>query len=130
MTSPSKLPTSAQDVPPPSLPISSGSRSTSSYLPGSQKEDSAVSSQSIKGNKRNREPFRGVSRVESNSEEILNTKPMNPSDHVSKDLRGFITVTTDSAIEDPAFGPRESNVPQVTLTPPPSDTQTLLSLSP
>ncbi|KAK0587598.1 hypothetical protein LWI29_025561 [Acer saccharum] len=54
MTSSSKLPASAQGVPPPSLPTSSGSRSASSYLPGSQKEDSAVSSQSIKKKKRNR----------------------------------------------------------------------------
>ncbi|KAK0584478.1 hypothetical protein LWI29_013911 [Acer saccharum] len=53
MTSPSKLPAFAQGVPPPSLPISSGSRSTSSYLPGSQKEDSIASSQSIKGKNRN-----------------------------------------------------------------------------
>ncbi|KAK0584552.1 hypothetical protein LWI29_015053 [Acer saccharum] len=54
MTSPSKLPASAQGVHPPSLLISSGSRSASTYLPGSQKEDSALSSQSIKGKKRNR----------------------------------------------------------------------------
>ncbi|KAK0577667.1 hypothetical protein LWI29_036795 [Acer saccharum] len=65
-----------------------------------------------------------------NSEEILTTKPMIPSDHVSKDPRGLTTFTTDPAIENPAFGPRESSVPQVTLTPPPSDTQTLPSLSP
>ncbi|KAK0592432.1 hypothetical protein LWI29_018967 [Acer saccharum] len=54
MASPSKLPASTQDVPPPSMPASSGSHSTSSYLPGSQKEDSVASSQSIKGKKRNR----------------------------------------------------------------------------
>ncbi|KAK0585960.1 hypothetical protein LWI29_036977 [Acer saccharum] len=55
MTSSSKLPASTHGVPPPSLPTSSGSRSASSYLPGSQKEDSAASSQSIKKKKRNRE---------------------------------------------------------------------------
>ncbi|KAK0579658.1 hypothetical protein LWI29_029437 [Acer saccharum] len=54
MTYPSKLPASAQGVPPPSLPTSSGSRSAFSYLSGSQKEDSAASSQSIKKKKRNR----------------------------------------------------------------------------
>ncbi|KAK0607905.1 hypothetical protein LWI29_022407 [Acer saccharum] len=54
MTSSSKLPASAHGVPPPSLPNSSGSRSASSYLPGSQKEDLAASSQSIKKKKRNR----------------------------------------------------------------------------
>ncbi|KAK0571096.1 hypothetical protein LWI29_010934 [Acer saccharum] len=54
MASPSKLPTSTKDIPPPPMPASSGSPSTSSYLPGSQKEDSAASSQLIKGKKRNR----------------------------------------------------------------------------
>ncbi|KAK0572773.1 hypothetical protein LWI29_037029 [Acer saccharum] len=54
MASPSKLPASTQDVPPPSMPASSGSLFASSYLPGSQKEDSAASSQSINGKKRNR----------------------------------------------------------------------------
>ncbi|KAK0591052.1 hypothetical protein LWI29_034950 [Acer saccharum] len=54
MASPLKLPASAQDAPQFSLPASSGSRSVSLYLPGSQKADSTVSSQSIKGKKRNR----------------------------------------------------------------------------
>ncbi|KAK1550585.1 hypothetical protein Q3G72_021577 [Acer saccharum] len=54
MASPSKLHASTQDVPPPSMPASSGSLSASLYLPGSQKEDSAASSQSINGKKRNR----------------------------------------------------------------------------
>ncbi|KAK0607367.1 hypothetical protein LWI29_013932 [Acer saccharum] len=54
MTSSSKLPAFAHGVPPPSLPTFSGSRFASSYLPGSQKEHSAASSQSVKKKKRNR----------------------------------------------------------------------------
>ncbi|KAK0577389.1 hypothetical protein LWI29_032379 [Acer saccharum] len=38
---------------------------------------------------------------------------MNPSDHAGKDPRGLTTFTTDPAIDNPAFGPRESSVPQL-----------------